>query len=65
MAFSICFLAVTMLQMLVNEGFVLPRRSSIPAQQFGGFIILLFCLLALLACEPDVYKNAHTVNYSV
>lgn len=38
MAFSICFLAVTMLQMLVNEGFVFPRRSSIPAQQFGFFL---------------------------
>lgn len=65
MAFSICFLAVSTLQLLVNEGFVFSLRSSIPAQQFWGLIILLFCLLASLACEPDVYKNALTVNYSV
>ena len=44
-------------QLLVNEGFVFPRRSSIPAQQFLGLIILLFCLLASLACEPDVYRT--------
>lgn len=55
-----------MLQLLVNEGFVFPRLSSTPAQQFFlGLIILLFCLLAPLACEPDVYRNALTVNYSV
>lgn len=63
--FSICFLAASTLQLLVNEFFVFPRRGSIPAQQFLGLIILLFCLLASLACEPDVYKNALTVNYCV
>lgn len=31
-----------------------PRHSSIPARQFWGLIILLFCLLASLVCEPDV-----------
>uniref|UniRef100_A0A665UM77 V-set and transmembrane domain containing 4a n=1 Tax=Echeneis naucrates TaxID=173247 RepID=A0A665UM77_ECHNA len=41
---------------------ILFQENPIPAQQFWGLIILLFSLLASLACEPDVYKNALTSN---
>lgn len=45
---------------------MLPRHGSILAQRLSGvFIILLFCLLAWLACEPDVLRNPLAVNYFV
>lgn len=66
MVFSILFFWLYVrYNCLVNEAFVFPQCSPIPAQQFLGLIILLFSLLAPLACEPDVYKNALTGNYSV
>lgn len=52
--------------MLVNEAFcVSSAQFHSNTAVFRGFIILLFCLLAWLACEPDVLRNALTVNYFV
>lgn len=67
MAFSICLLWLRgCSKMLVNEGFcVSSAQFHSSAAVFRGFIILLFCLLAWLACEPDVLRNALTVNYFV
>lgn len=67
MAFSICLLWLRVCcKMLVNEGFcVSSAQFHSSAAFFRGFIILLFCLLAWLACEPDVLRSALTVNYFV
>lgn len=67
MAFSICLLWLRVRsKMLVNEGFcVSSAQFHSSAALFRGFIIVLFCLLAWLACEPDVLRNALTVNYFV
>lgn len=67
MAFSICLLWLRACsKMLGNEGFcVSSAQFHSSAAVFRGFIILLFCLLAWLACAPDVLRNALTVNYFV
>lgn len=67
MAFRICLLWLRVRsKMLVNEGFcVSSAQFHSSAALFRGFIIVLFCLLAWLACEPDVLRNALTVNYFV
>lgn len=48
MAFSIfVFLAVTIIQLLGDEGFVFSQRGSAPAQQLLGLLILLFCFVGI------------------
>lgn len=59
MAFSICFFGCKYATTVGKWGF-LCFLGAVPFQHssFSGvFIILLFCLLAPLACEPDVYRT--------